>query len=185
MQDGVAADGTAEIQDYETAGQDRHANLRLWLRLLTCTTLVESEVRTRLQAGFQTTLPKFDLMAQLDRVEGGLTMGELSARLMVSNGNITGIVDRLEADTFVVRVPSKTDRRAFHVKLTPKGRTAFRKMATQHEAWIDELFGGLGEDDVRTLLRLLGRAKESVRGAKAAPVVAVKEPKARAKRAAK
>ncbi len=91
--------------------------------MLTCTTMIESEIRNRLQRSFTTTLPRFDLMAQLDREPDGLSMSDLSARLMVSNGNTTGVVSRLVEDGLVSRVPSATDRRTFYVKLTARGRT--------------------------------------------------------------
>src|SRR4051812_48514271 len=102
-----------QTHDYETAGSGRHTNLRLWLRLLTCTMLIETRIRAQLERHFAVTLPQFDLMAQLDRVSDGLTMTALSERLMVSNGNVTGIVARLVADDLVERQTGKTDRRSF------------------------------------------------------------------------
>ncbi len=121
---------------------DHHQALKLWLRLLACTTRVENVIRQRLRSEFGTTLPRFDLMAQLDREPGGLSMGELSARMMVTGGNVTGIVDPLEAEGLVVREDHPTDRRAFLVRLTPAGRRQFRRMAAVHETWIVELFDG-------------------------------------------
>jgi DNA-binding MarR family transcriptional regulator len=162
--------GPSEVPpDYETDAGDRHDQLRLWLRLLSCTFLVENEVRTRLLQSFDTTLPRFDLMAQLDRVPEGLTMGALSARLMVSNGNTTGIVERLVAEGLVRRTVSDTDRRSTSVSLTAKGRAAFKTMAAQHEAWIRELFSELDPVQTRRLLSLLGAARDSVRKSLAAP----------------
>jgi DNA-binding MarR family transcriptional regulator len=155
--------------DYETDADDHHDQLRLWLRLLSCTFLIENEVRSRLLQSFDMTLPRFDLMAQLDRVPEGLTMGELSARLMVSNGNTTGIVERLVAEGLVRRTVSDTDRRSTSVSLTTKGRASFKAMATQHEAWIRELFVGLDPATTKRLLSLLGAAKESVRQSLAKP----------------
>ena len=121
---------------------DHHQDLKLWLRLLACTTRVENVIRQRLRSEFGTTLPRFDLMAQLDREAEGLSMGELSARLMVTGGNVTGIVDQLEGEGLVVREDHPTDRRAFRVRLTAAGRRQFRRMAAVHEAWIVELFDG-------------------------------------------
>lgn len=155
--------------DYETDAGDRHDQLRLWLRLLSCTYLIENEIRTRLQQQFDTTLPRFDLMAQLDRVPEGLTMGALSARLMVSNGNITGIVDRLVTEGLVRRTVSDTDRRSSSVSLTAKGRTVFKTMAGQHESWIREMFAGFDAGQTKRLLALLGEAKKTVRDSLDAP----------------
>ena len=137
--------------------------LRLWLRMLTCTTLVEGEIRRRLRAAFDLTLPRFDLMAQLERTPEGLTLGELSRRLMVSNGNVTGLVERLVESGQVERVPHAVDRRVVNVRLTDSGRAAFDQMAGAHAQWIGDLFEGLSAEEVRTLLRLLDRLKQSVR----------------------
>ena len=133
--------------------------LRLWLRMLTCTQLIETQVRTHLRDQFETTLPRFDLMAQLERSPEGLKMNELSRRMMVTGGNVTGITDQLVAEGLVERTPVPGDRRAFRVKLTPKGREQFIEMAHQHEAWIVEAFGGLTEKEITTLHRLLGKVK--------------------------
>ena len=134
--------------------------LRLWLRMLTCTQLIETQVRTQLRDQFDTTLPRFDLMAQLERAPDGLKMNELSRRMMVTGGNVTGITDQLVAESLVERTPVPGDRRAFRIKLTPKGRAQFIDMAHQHESWIVEAFGGLTEKEIATLHRLLGKVKE-------------------------
>ncbi len=153
--------------DAETRAAERpeehKEELRLWLRMLTCTTLVEAEVRRRLRTEFALTLPRFDLMAQLERAPAGLTLGELSRRLMVSNGNVTGLVERLTEAGQVERVPHPVDRRVVHVRLTPAGRAAFAGMAHAHAGWIGELFGALSPDELRQLMGLLGRVKQSVR----------------------
>lgn len=154
-----------EIPDYETAGSGRHKNLRLWLRLLTCTMMIETKVRMQLERHFSVTLPQFDLMAQLDRVAEGLTMTALSERLMVSNGNVTGIVARLVADGLVERQTGKTDRRSFVVRLTRKGGLLFREMAEKHEGWVNEMFEGLPDADVASTMQLLAKTKQSVRAA--------------------
>jgi DNA-binding MarR family transcriptional regulator len=147
---------------YETDAEHRHAHLRLWLRLLTCTSLLENEIRKRLKAAFGETLPQFDLMAQLERHPGNLTMGELSQRLMVTSGNVTGLVDRLIRRGMVQRIPSPTDRRILYVTLTHKGRTLFRTMASRHERWVKELLGNLDNADVERLMELLATTRESV-----------------------
>ena len=139
--------------------------LRLWLRLLTCTTLVEGEVRARLRHDFDTTLPRFDLMAALDRAKGGMTLGEISRRMMVSNGNVTGLAARLEAEGLVERRARPGDRRAQLLRLTAKGRREFARQSAAHEAWIAELLAGLAPEERVALFRLLGRAKASVRAA--------------------
>lgn len=147
---------------------DHEAELRLWLRLLTCTTLIEGDIRTRLRDTFDVTLPRFDLMAQLDKTPGGMTLGELSQRMMVSNGNVTGLAERLETQGMLERRASPNDRRVQIVSLTPEGRRAFRAMARTHEDWIAEIFSGLTSDETETLMRLLAKTKASARKAKQA-----------------
>src|SRR5512134_1405791 len=120
--------------------EDDHRSLRLWLRLLSCTNVLESQMRRLLQTRFATTLPRFDLMAQLERTPEGLKMNELSRRLMVTGGNVTGLTDTLEAEGLVTREPDADDRRAQRVKLTRDGRRAFRAMAQEHERWIVRVF---------------------------------------------
>lgn len=121
---------------------DHHQAIKLWLRMLACTTRIENVIRQKLRSEFGTTLPRFDLMAQLDRESDGLSMGELSARMMVTGGNVTGIVDQLEGEGLVVREDHPSDRRAYRVRLTPAGRRQFRRMASVHETWIVEMFDG-------------------------------------------
>ena len=145
---------------------DHEAELRLWLRLLTCTTLIEGEVRSRLRDTFDVTLPRFDLMAQLDKAPNGMTLGELSQRMMVSNGNVTGLVDRLVEQKMIERRPSPTDRRAMLVNLTPEGRKTFRTMARTHEGWIAEIFEGLTRNEMDSLMQLLAKTKAAARRAK-------------------
>jgi len=140
---------------------DHHDELRLWLRLLTCTTLIEGEVRRRLRQEFDVTLPRFDLMAQLDKNPGGMTLGELSSRMMVSNGNVTGLVERLVADGLLARKPAPNDRRAQIVRLTPAGRRVFRAMARAHEGWILRIFAELKPSEISSLMALLAKAKRS------------------------
>ena len=144
---------------------DHEAELRLWLRLLTCTTLIEGEVRRRLRDEFDVTLPRFDLMAQLDRAPNGMTLGELSQRMMVSNGNVTGLAERLVEQGLLDRRPSPNDRRAQIVSLTAEGRRAFRAMARTHEDWIAEVFAGLDAAEIDQLMNLLAKAKASARKA--------------------
>ena len=144
---------------------DHKTELRLWLRLLTCTTLIENEVCRRLRENFDVTLPRFDLLAQLDRAPNGMTLGELSQRMMVSNGNITGLVDRLVAQDLISRKPAPNDRRVQIVKLTAEGRRFFRTMARANADWIGELFGDLSEGDIEALMRLLAKTKTGARKA--------------------
>jgi DNA-binding MarR family transcriptional regulator len=154
----------AETKVAETPG-DHKEELRLWLRLLTCTTLIEGEVRRRLRERFDVTLPRFDLMALLDRAADGMTLGELSRRMMVSNGNVTGLTERLVGEGVLLRRQSENDRRTHVVRLTEKGRRQFRKMAQEHERWIADLFSGLSLREVDALLDMLGKAKDSTRAA--------------------
>ena len=134
--------------------------LRLWLRLLTCSQLIETRVRSSLRDQFDTTLPRFDVMAQLQRAPEGMKMNELSRRMMVTGGNVTGITDQLVAEGLVERMEVQGDRRAYCVKLTPKGRKQFSDMAHQHEGWIVDAFAGLSPKEIATLHRLLGKVKE-------------------------
>ena len=154
---------TAAPVDAETRlHDDHHISLRLWLRLLSCTNQVEARIRQSLQARFGTTLPRFDLMAQLERAPGGLKMSELSQRMMVTGGNVTGITDGLEKEGLVVREVDVADRRAFRVKLTPEGRRQFARMASEHEQWVIDLFGGLSARQKNELMDLLGLVKQLV-----------------------
>jgi DNA-binding MarR family transcriptional regulator len=145
------------------AHAEHHASLRLWLRLLSASTRIEDTIRQRLREQFGITLPRFDLMAQLEREPGGLSMGELSRRMMVTGGNVTTIVDQLEKEQLVVRAPQPADRRSFAVRLTPAGRKAFAAMAVAHEAWVVELFGPLSERQQDQLYKLLGTLKQAAR----------------------
>ena len=140
--------------------QDHHQSLKLWLRMLACTVRIENEIRTRMRATFDITLPRFDLMAQLERHPKGLRMGELSKRMMVTGGNITGITDQLEQEKLVVRVPDPKDRRAYAVKLTEAGRRAFAQMAAVHEGWVAELLQEMSPADKGQLIDLLSQMKQ-------------------------
>lgn len=147
--------------DMEARAHSEHPEaLRLWLRLLTCTQLIEKEVRGELRARFGTTLPRFDLMAQLERSPDGLKMNELSRRMMVTGGNITGITDQLAAEGLVDRVDVEGDRRAYRVLLTPKGRKVFQDMAVSHAGWVVDAFAGLNDKEIAVLHKLLGKVKE-------------------------
>lgn len=130
---------------------DSKARLRLWIRLLRASRLIEGIARERLKARFNATLPRFDVMAALYRRPDGMLMSEISRFLMVSNGNVTGIVDRLVSDGFVVRSQRNGDRRTSFVSLTRKGRAAFADMAAAHEDWVDELLGGISPRDAEQL----------------------------------
>ena len=155
--------GAMPIVDLETrVTEEDHTSLKLWLRMLSCTTRIENEIRTRLREQFDVTLPRFDLMAQLQRHPEGLRMGELSKRMMVTGGNITGITDQLEEEKLVARVHSATDRRVYSVKLTAAGRRAFAKMAAVHEGWIDELMDGLSAQEKAKLIHMLSQLKNHV-----------------------
>jgi DNA-binding MarR family transcriptional regulator len=156
----------AELVDREShVSRTGHEALRLWLRLLTCTSLAEASVRSELRRDFDCTLPRFDLMAQLERNPAGLRMGELSKRLMVTGGNVTGITDQLVKEGLVTREAPPDDRRAFLVRLTPAGRRHFLRMAEAHEAWVVELFSGLSAHERRQLFGLLAKLKQSVTSA--------------------
>ena len=147
--------------DRETiARSEDHRALRIWLRLLTCTQMIERVVRSRLRSRYRTTLPRFDLMAQLERHPEGLKMNELSRLLMVTGGNVTAIVDQVEKEGLVERLDEPSDRRAFRIRLTKSGERSFTDMARAHEEWVVELLSGLSRREQDELLRLLARAKE-------------------------
>src|SRR5437016_2730922 len=148
--------------DRETiARSDDHRALRIWLRLLTCTQMIERVVRSRLRERFATTLPRFDLMAQLERHAGGLKMNELSRLLMVTSGNVTAIVDQLEKEGLVERLDEPADRRAFRIRLTKSGERTFGEMASAHEEWVVEMLSGLSRREHEELLKLLAKLKAS------------------------
>jgi DNA-binding MarR family transcriptional regulator len=163
-----ASPAVAEPDPESRVHDDHHESLRLWLRLLTCTLTIERRIRARLRERFATTLPRFDLMAQLERNPEGLRMGELSQRLMVTGGNVTGITDQLVAEGLVERQPIANDRRAYAVRLTPKGRRAFETMAVEHERWVIEVMGGLDPAERERLHALLGRLKTTFRAGESA-----------------
>ena len=133
-------------------GKDR---LRLWIRLLRASRTIEAELRERLKREFDTTLPRFDVLASLYRQQEGMLMSDLSRFLLVSNGNVTGIVDRLVSEGLVARARRNGDRRTSMVRLTDAGVSAFEKMAMAHEGWVGELLGGVGLDETRRLAAML------------------------------
>lgn len=142
----------AETADSEARDKQR---LRIWLRLLKISRQMEAEIRERLRVEFATTLPRFDVLAALYREREGMKMSALSAALMVSNGNVTGIVERLVSDGLVVRVPVSGDRRAMIVRLTDKGCEEFAHMAGVHEGWIASMLNMLSDEDADVLVELL------------------------------
>lgn len=159
---------SAPSPDRETATHTGDKlQLRLWLRLLTCSSLIERKIRNALRQQFETTLPRFDLLAQLDRAPNGLSMGDLSARMMVSAGNITGLTDRLVDEGLVKRTQSEIDRRSHHVRLTPTGKRAFDQMTPAHEQWIEQIMAGLTREEMQQLFMLLGKLKSSASDAAA------------------
>ncbi|WP_298822638.1 MarR family transcriptional regulator [uncultured Roseibium sp.] len=138
------------------------ARLRLWLKLLKASSLIEDEIRRRLRNEFNWTLPRFDVMSALARSPDGLKMSEISQMLRVSNGNITGIVDKLSEEGLALRVAVPGDRRANLVRLTPKGQNVFAEHAEVHEAWIDEILSGLDSEDVDGMIGRLDRLSEAL-----------------------
>jgi DNA-binding MarR family transcriptional regulator len=141
---------------------DHHLSVRLWLRMLSCTNRIENVVRQNLLVNFQTTLPRFDLMAQLERAHQGLRMSELSQRMMVTGGNVTGITDGLEKEGLVMREVDAADRRVYRVTLTAEGQRQFRRMAAEHEQWVIALFGGISTRNKEELVDLLGKLKHHI-----------------------
>lgn len=158
-------DTRPEVLDLEAIvrdpAKDDESELRLWLRMLSCTNRVSSEVRARLRAEYGVTLPRFDLLAQLDRERDGLRLGELSRRLMVTNGNITGLVGRLVAEG-LIRRDADADRRAAVVRLTPHGKATFRRMAQSHDIWLKEILSDVNKATLAALMDGLAQVKQSV-----------------------
>src|SRR5690606_23029265 len=154
-------DDTTRLLKSSARSERGKESLRLWLRLLSCERAVEQRVRSLLREQFGVTLPQFDVLSELERSEGPLTMTQLSTELMVSNGNITGLIDRLERDGLVRRTPSKGDRRVQYIELTAKGSANFRAIARAHETWVTQLFGGLTQTELRALQALLLKARRS------------------------
>lgn len=152
-----------------------HAALKLWLRMLSSVTEIETEIRRRLRERFGVSLARFDYLAQLHRHKTGLKMRDLSRCLMVTGGNVTALTDELERDGLVTRESSPTDRRSWIVRLTPEGRRSFEAMANEHEQWILELFAPMDERAIRQMHQHLGelrgarRAQEAARGMKGSP----------------
>ena len=142
-------------------GKDR---LRLWVRLLRASRSIEAELRERLRQEFNTTLPRFDVMAALYRTRDGMLMSDLSRFLLVSNGNVTGIVDRLVSEGLVARARRNGDRRTSMVRLTEEGSKAFAVIAAAHESWIGELLGNVSEDEARRLTGMLNSFRSNWEG---------------------
>lgn len=149
------------IREKHDGGLDDRASVRLWLRLLSCTMVIEKRVRRRLDDRYGTTLPRFDVLAALDR-NGAMTMGALSQVLLVSKGNITALVQTLKVEGVIAMTPSPTDKRASIVRMTPKGTTHFAELAEAHHRWIDAMLAALDADERAQLFALLGRLKTSI-----------------------
>ena len=162
---------------------DDHQSLRLWLRMMSCTNQVQAEIRRRLRVEFGMSLARFDYLAQLHRYPDGLSMSALSAYLMVTGGNVTGLTQELEKQGWVARQVHPTDRRSYQLQLTKEGRATFEKIAAVHESWVVSMFAGMRSSDRAQLTQLLGQLRMfAARAAEApppAPVPAPPEPKAR------
>lgn len=154
---------TKEKSKGSTADHSKES-LRTWLRLLSCETVIEQQLRTLLRQNFAITLPQFDVLSELERAGDRLTMSQLSKELMVSNGNVTGVIDRLEKTGFAKRVRAEHDRRVQYIELTSRGRKEFNKMAIQHEKWLADLLSDLSLNQMSQLQDLLLTARKSVTG---------------------
>lgn len=146
----------------ERTAEHSKESLRTWLRMLSCETVIEQQLRTLLRDNFSVTLPQFDVLSELERAAEPMTMSQLSKELMVSNGNITGVIDRLEKAGFARRARAEHDRRIQYIELTAKGRREFNKMAIQHERWLAGLLSNLSLTEMGKLQELLLKARESV-----------------------
>ena len=158
--------GDSAIGHEGRAVTTNHAAVKTWLRLLSCTTQIETEIRRRLRTHFDMTLPRFDYLAQLHRFRDeqpeGLRMNALSRYLMVTGGNVTSLTDELEKSGYVTRQVDPDDRRSFRIALTPRGKRAFDRVAAEHERWIVELLAGLNADEGGQLHALLGHLRLSL-----------------------
>lgn len=144
-------------------------SLRTWLRLLSCENVIEQKIRSRFREQFEVTLPQFDVLSELEHASEQLTMSQLSKELMVSNGNITGVVDRLEKNKLVVRIRPEHDRRVQYIELTAEGKDAFRRMARKHEQWLEEWLANISIEEMDQLQSLLLKARDSVSAASGGP----------------
>jgi len=152
-----------EISTSRDSSRSKEA-IRTWLRLMSCETVIEQQLRSLFRTNFSVTLPQFDVLSELERSGKKMTMSELSRELMVSNGNVTGVIDRLEKNGFVTRTRAEHDRRIQYIELTPKGRIEFNDMARSHESWLDEMLSGLSATDMEGLQTLLLKARSSASG---------------------
>jgi DNA-binding MarR family transcriptional regulator len=160
----LVVESEREFADRESAVEvDDKLELKVWLRLLTCANLIEGQVRNKLRENFATTLPRFDLLAQLDRAPDGLTMGELSSRLMVTNGNVTALADALVREGLVSRAQHPSDKRSLYLRISPEGKRVFDAMTPAHEKWIDGMMSTMSRGELARLLDLLGKLKRAVR----------------------
>lgn len=141
---------------------EERTDVRVWLRLLSCAMIIEKRLRRRFIDQFDTTLPRFDVMAALDRHPDGITMGELSRSLLVSNGNVTAIVRQLESEGYAVSRPAADDRRSTIVALTAAGSRNFAQLAGAHHAWITHMFAGMSLEEKTGLHGLLATLKSSI-----------------------
>ena len=158
-----------KARPHATAHSLSKQRLRLWLRLVRAARAIEAELRERLRRQFSLTLPQFDVLAALARKPDGITMTQLSRMLIVSNGNVTGIVDRLVADRLVARQPAPNDRRSFLVRLTPKGQAQFAAVARAHEQWIDRILSEFGGDEAEAIIQYLDGLAGRVRNRSTRP----------------
>jgi len=164
MESDRAGTAVTEERDREAAmGRADKLDMRLWIRMLTCATMVEREIRSRMRTRFDTTLPRYDVLAQLYRNPEGMRMGDLSSYLMVSNGNVTVLIERLLQDGLVSRAPAGHDRRSLHVRLTGQGRAQFEAMTAELNAWIAEFFGHYRREDKDRMLAELALFKQALR----------------------
>ncbi|MBV2182201.1 MAG: MarR family transcriptional regulator [Castellaniella sp.] len=152
----VQALGEEHIGLEARAQMDDHLDVRMWLRLLACSTQIERQISQLLRVRFATSLPRFDYLAQLDRHPDGLRMNVLSRHLMVTGGNVTGLTDQLVKDGMVLRIEDPEDRRSWRVRLTDKGRTEFARMAAEHEQWLADMFRELPLETKEALYEHLG-----------------------------
>lgn len=159
----ATADSSTTSRRRKSSRSRSKESVRVWLRLLSCESVVEQQLRTLFRSRFSVTLPQFDVLSELERAGSPLTMSQLSRELMVSNGNVTGVIDRLEKSGLVDRSRAEHDRRIQFIRLTPQGRKQFNEMARCHEAWLEALFADIAVSDLQALQESLVRLRNAVR----------------------
>jgi DNA-binding MarR family transcriptional regulator len=136
--------------------------MRAWLAMVGCFTSVERSLRRHFNHVFRSSLPRYDVLMALVHFPDGLTMGQLASKLMVSKGNMTGVVRRLQQNNCVRQASSRHDRRVRVVTLTSKGRTLWEQMHGEYRSVIEDVLSQLSKTESRLLTQSLMQAQERI-----------------------